>query len=152
MTLVLERAKTLRSLDRAATMIGTYTGLDKMLETLRTLHISLLIWCWTIFAFSTDAVLLGMDSTSFEQSLVEFVYHSSWKTPSSCFRDVGGGNIFPTLVSKTVQSGSVTFRCGDYADQGRCWSSPSCFKTWLNNSSCVNGGIVVLENCIVVRK
>jgi hypothetical protein len=30
-------------------------------------------------------------------------------------RDVGGGNMFLTLVSKTDQSGSVLFKSGDYA-------------------------------------
>jgi hypothetical protein len=56
-----------------------------------------------------------------------FLYHSSWRTSSSCFRDVGGGNLFLTLVSKTDQSGLIMFKCGDCAGQGRCWTSPSCY-------------------------
>jgi hypothetical protein len=34
--------------------------------------------------------------------------------------------MFLTLVSRTDQSGSVRFKSGDCAVQGRCWSSPSC--------------------------
>jgi hypothetical protein len=34
--------------------------------------------------------------------------------------------VFLTLVFKTDQSGSVTFKSGDCAGQGRCWSSSSC--------------------------
>jgi hypothetical protein len=61
------------------------------------------------------------------------LYHSSW-TYSSCCRDVEGGNQLITSVSKTDQSGSVMFKSGDCAGQGRCWSSPS-FKPWLNSSA-----------------
>jgi hypothetical protein len=58
------------------------------------------------------------------QILYTFIlYHSSWSTASSCYRDAGGGNLFLTVVSKTDQSGSVIFRCGDCAGQGRCCSS-----------------------------
>jgi hypothetical protein len=34
--------------------------------------------------------------------------------------------LFFTVVSKTEQNDSIMFKSGDYADQGRCWSSPSC--------------------------
>jgi hypothetical protein len=54
------------------------------------------------------------------------LYHSSWRTSSSCFRDVGGGDLFLVLVFRTDQSGSVMLRCDDFAGQGKCWSSPSC--------------------------
>jgi hypothetical protein len=54
------------------------------------------------------------------------LYYSSWRTCSSCFGDVGGGNLFLTLVSKTDQSGSAMFKCHDCSGQGRRWSSPSC--------------------------
>jgi hypothetical protein len=64
--------------------------------------------------------------TSFLQSLPELFYHSSWRTASSYFRDVEGRNLFLILVSKTDQSGSIVFKSGEYAGQGRCWSSPSC--------------------------
>jgi hypothetical protein len=63
--------------------------------------------------------------TAFEQSLAEFTSFS-WRISSSCFRDVAGGNLFLTLVSKTDHSGSIMFKSGDCAGQGRCWSSPSC--------------------------
>jgi hypothetical protein len=52
--------------------------------------------------------------TSLEQSLLEFyTIH------------VRGGNLFLTLVSKIDQSGSMLFKFGDCAGQGRCWSSSS---------------------------
>jgi hypothetical protein len=50
-----------------------YTGVGQNNgNTTDTVHISLLIWCWTTFAFSTAAILLRMDSYKFWQSLVEF--------------------------------------------------------------------------------
>jgi hypothetical protein len=54
---------------------------------------------------------------SFEQSVAEFYTILLEGTSSSCFRDVGDGNLFLTLVSKT---GSMMFRSGDCAGQGRC--------------------------------
>jgi hypothetical protein len=91
-----------------------------------TVHISLLILCWT-----TGKSLQYSCSPSWN-GLVQFwtvssgvVYLSPWRTSSSFFRDVGGGNLFLTLVSKTDQSGSVVFKSGDYAGQGLCWISPS---------------------------
>jgi hypothetical protein len=60
---------------------------------------------------------------SFEQSLA---YNSSSRTSSNCFRDVGCGNLFLTLASRTDQSCSMIFNSGDCGGQGRCWSSPSC--------------------------
>jgi hypothetical protein len=38
----------------------------------------------------------------------------------NCFRAVGGGNLFLIVVSKTDQIGSVMFKSGDCAGQGRC--------------------------------
>jgi hypothetical protein len=78
------------------------------------------------FAFNTAAVLPEMDSYKFWTVSRGILHHSSRRTPSRCFRDVGDGNLFLTLVSKIDQSGSVMFKCGDCAGQGRCWSSPSC--------------------------
>jgi hypothetical protein len=51
---------------------------------------------------------------SFEQPVAELYTILLEGTSSSCFRDVGGGNLFLTLVSKT---GSVMFRSGDCAGQ-----------------------------------
>jgi hypothetical protein len=56
------------------------------------------------FAFDTAAVLFGMDSYKFWTVRSGILYHSSWITSSCCFRDVGGGNLFLTLVSKTDES------------------------------------------------
>jgi hypothetical protein len=56
------------------------------------------------------------------------LYCSSHGTFSSCFRVVGGGNLFLTLVSKADQSGSVMLKSGDCAGQERWWSSPS--RSW----------------------
>jgi hypothetical protein len=53
---------------------------------------------------------------SFEQSVAE-IYTILEGTSSSCFRDVGGGNLFLTLISKT---GLMMFRSGDCAGQERC--------------------------------
>jgi hypothetical protein len=50
-----------------------YTGVGKNNgNTTDTVHISLLIWCWTTFAFNTVAILLGIDSQNFGQFLAEF--------------------------------------------------------------------------------
>jgi hypothetical protein len=46
---------------------------------------------------------------SFEQSLAEIYTILLEEHVPSCFRDVGGGNLFLTLVSKTDQSGSMVF-------------------------------------------
>jgi hypothetical protein len=81
-------------------------------------------WTWTIFclqysrrpswnglepsfAFNTAAVLLEMDLYKCWTVPNGILYNSSWRTSSSCFRVVGGGNLFLTLVSKTDQSDSV---------------------------------------------
>jgi hypothetical protein len=69
----------------------------------------------------------------------------SWRTSSSCFRDVGSGNLFLTVVSWTHQSGAVMLRSGDCAGQGGCWSLPSCSRIHdCTVSSCMNGGIIIL--------
>jgi hypothetical protein len=51
-----------------------------------TVYISLLIWCWTT-CFNTAAVL-GMDSYGSWAVPSRILYHS-WRTSSSCSRDVG---------------------------------------------------------------
>jgi hypothetical protein len=61
-------------------------------------------------AFNTASVLLGMDWYKFWSVSRWILYHSSWRKSSSYFRDVGGANLFLTLVSKTDQSGSVKFK------------------------------------------
>jgi hypothetical protein len=58
------------------------------------------------------------------------LYHYSWRTSSSCFRDVGDGNLFLTLVSKTDHSGSIILKSRDSAGQVSCWSSPSCSSNY----------------------
>jgi hypothetical protein len=47
----------------------------------------------------------------------------SWRICSSCFRDVEGGNLFLTPVSKTDQSGSMMFKSGDCAGQGHAFQT-----------------------------
>jgi hypothetical protein len=70
-------------------------------KTTNTVHISLLTRCCTNFAFNTATVLLGMDSYKFWTASGSIIYHSYWRTSSSCFRVVGGVNPFLILVSKT---------------------------------------------------
>jgi hypothetical protein len=67
-----------------------------------------------------------MDSYTFWTACSGILYHSSWNTTSSYFRDVGHGNLFLTLVSKTDPSVSIVFKSDDCPGQGRSWSSPSC--------------------------
>jgi hypothetical protein len=71
-----------------------------------------------------------MDSYKFWTHSNVILYHSSWRTSQSCFRDIRGGKLFLTLVSKTEQSGSLMFKCGDCAGQGRCWNSSSCSSNY----------------------
>jgi hypothetical protein len=87
------------------------------------LQISLLIWFWTTFRHQDSPNSL-LEWTPITVSSGIW-YHSFWRTSSSCFRSVGGGNLFLTVVSKTNQSGSMMFKSGHYAGQRRCWSSPS---------------------------
>jgi hypothetical protein len=48
------------------TAITKCTGVEQNNgKTTDTVHISLLIWCWTTYAFNTAAVLFGMDSYKF---------------------------------------------------------------------------------------
>jgi hypothetical protein len=64
---------------------------------------------------------------SFEQSLAEFYIILFWRISSSYFKDVEGGNLFLTLVSKADHSDSMMmFKSGDCSAQVQCWSSPSC--------------------------
>jgi hypothetical protein len=82
-----------------------YTGVRQNNGNIRdTVQISLLIWCWV--------TLPGMDSYKFWTVSSWILYYSSWRTSSSCFRDIGGGNLFLTLVYKTDQSVSVLLKFG----------------------------------------
>jgi hypothetical protein len=56
---------------------------------------------------------------SFEQFLAEFYPILLAKQLQVAFRNVGGGNLFLTLVSETENSGSVMLKTGDRAGQGR---------------------------------
>jgi hypothetical protein len=98
-------------------------GLDKILEHCRycTHFIINMVLDHLLPAIQPQS-LLECTRASFN-SLAEC---SSWRTFSCCFRDVGDGNLFLTLFSKTDQSGSIMFKSGNYAGQGSCWSSPSC--------------------------
>jgi hypothetical protein len=89
-------------------------------------NISLIIWCLTNFCFQYSRNPPWNGLVQVLNILWWILYHSSWKTSSSCFRDVGSENLFLTLVSKTDQSGPMIFRCGDFFGQRKCWSSPSC--------------------------
>jgi hypothetical protein len=57
--------------------------------------------------------------TNFDQSLVESIPFF-FKDIFELFRDVGVGNLFLNLVSKTDYNGSMKFKLCDYAGQGRC--------------------------------
>jgi hypothetical protein len=117
-------------------LVGTGVGQNNG-NTTNTVHISLLIWCCTTFAFNTAAVLLGMDSYKYWTVCSGMSYHSSWRIPSTCYGNVGGGNLFLTLVSKTDQSASLMFKCGNWAGQEICRTSTfMIFKPWLNSSGC----------------
>jgi hypothetical protein len=97
------------------------------------------IWCWATFAFIKAADLLGMNSYKFWTVSSGILYQSSWRTLSSCFRVVGGENLFLTLVSKSDQSGSMVFKSGDFAGQGRCSNSCSSnYAVWIGTLSCGN--------------
>jgi hypothetical protein len=102
-----------------------YTGAGwNNANTADTVHIYLLILCWITFRLQYNCSPWD-DPYKFWTACSGILYHSSWRTSSSYFRDVGGGNLFLTLVSKTHQSGSVMFKYGDCASQGK-WISPSC--------------------------
>jgi hypothetical protein len=116
----------LDTLDVIHTGVGQNNG-----NTTDTVHISLLIWRWTTFAFNTAAVLLVMDSYKFWTVCNGILYHSSWRTFSSCFRDVGGGNLFLTVVSKTDQSGSVMRKSGEFGGRGYRLSWDFSWFSWV---------------------
>jgi hypothetical protein len=78
------------------------------------------------FVMSTAAVLLGMDPYKLWTVCSGVLYHFSWRISSCCFRDIRGGNLFLTLISKCDRIDSMTLKSGNCAGQGRCWSSPSC--------------------------
>jgi hypothetical protein len=60
--------------------------------------------------------------------------------------------VVPILVSRTDQSGSVMFKSGDVLAREDAEVHLHAFQMMTESSSCVNGDIVVLEDCIVVRK
>jgi hypothetical protein len=62
--------------------------------------------------------ILEWTHTNFEQSVAELYTILLEEISLSCFRDVGGGNLFLTQVSKTDYSGSMMFKSGDCAGQG----------------------------------
>jgi hypothetical protein len=115
-------------LKNVPTLFITHTGFEQNNgNTTYTVHISLLIWCWTTFCLQYSCSP-WVDSYMFWTISSRILYHCSWRTSSNCFRDVGGRNLFLRLVSRTDQNGSVMFKYGDFAGQGSCWSSPSCFS------------------------
>jgi hypothetical protein len=86
-------------------------GLDKIMgKTTDTVHISLLICCWATYCLQFSCNPWNGLPKSFKQSVAEF-YTSLLER----------GNLFLVLVSET---GSMMFRSGDCAGQGRCL--PSC--------------------------
>jgi hypothetical protein len=113
-------------------------------------HISLLLWCWTDHLLPSVQPLsfLEWTCTSFEQSVVEFY----------------------TLLEEHVQVAEMleVEICSNHHQNWiewfsnvqvcwLCWSGKvlkftfMLFKPWLNSSSCVNGGIVALENSFVSK-
>jgi hypothetical protein len=66
----------------------------------------------------------------------------SWRrTSSGCLRDVGGGNLLLTLLSKTDHSCWMIFKPGNCAGQRRCWSASSCssYQDWTLLAVCMDG-------------
>jgi hypothetical protein len=78
------------------------------------------------FACNTAYILLGIDSYTFWIVSSGILYYLYWRTSSSYLS--GGVNLLLTLLSKSGHSGSMIFKDGDYAGQGRCWSASSCFS------------------------
>jgi hypothetical protein len=54
-----------------------------------------------------------------EHSLSGLLYHSSWRTYSTCLRDDGERNLLLAVLTKTDRNGSMIFKSGDCAGQGR---------------------------------
>jgi hypothetical protein len=85
-------------------------------NTTDTVHISLLIWHWTTFCIQHNR---NPSWNGFVQvSNSGILYHHSSRTSSGSFIDVVG-NLFLILVSRADQNGSVMFKSGDCAGQGR---------------------------------
>jgi hypothetical protein len=72
----------------------------------------------------------------------------SWRT-SSCFRDVGGGNLSLNLVSQTDQNGSIVSKSGDVWPGKTLKFTFIHFKPWRNGSSCCR--LVKLHCCSNIR-
>jgi hypothetical protein len=78
-----------------------YTGLRQNNgNTTYTVHISLLVWCWTTFCLQHTCNNSSYGQFKFWTGSNEILYHSSWRTSSNSFRDAGGVNLFLTLVCK----------------------------------------------------
>jgi hypothetical protein len=99
-------------------------------NTTNTVHITLLIWCWTNFCLQYCINPSWNGLIQVLKSLQRICKQFCWRTSSNCFRDVGGGNLFLTIVSKTDQSGSMLLKSGDCAGQERCWRSSSCSSNY----------------------
>jgi hypothetical protein len=95
--------------------------------------LQLLAWCWPSVE---SQPFLQRTGTSVEQCAAELRFFL--KRTFSCPRDVGGVNLFHSLVSKAVGHSGSVFKCVLCAGQWRCWNSCS----WLGDSSCVKTGIV----------
>jgi hypothetical protein len=101
--------------------------LDKVMETLNTVHIPLLIriLCLTSFYFQYSWNPL--------EGRLQILNNLQWNfipTSWSCFREVGGENLFLTLVSEIDGRGSIMFKYGDCVDQRMHWNSLLCSSNY----------------------
>jgi hypothetical protein len=93
-------------------------------DTTDTVHISLLIWCWTTFSTSTATSFSEWTLTSFEQTVMEFYTILLEEYLQVALEILEVGICFSSLQNWKECLNDV--QCDDYAGQGRCWFSPSC--------------------------
>ena len=99
------------------------------------------------FAYNTACIFLGTDSCKIWKVSSEILYHSS----SSCLRDVEGICFSPcslklTTVDRWYISWAIVLAREDVEVHFML------LKQRLNTSGHVYGRIVILKNCIIVRK
>jgi hypothetical protein len=85
-----------------------------------------------------EKISYKMDSYKFWTVCIGILYHSSWRTSSNCFRDVGGGNLFLTVLQNCEWFSDVQI-------WWLCWSGKMLKFTFMLFK-------LVLENCIIVWK
>jgi hypothetical protein len=96
-------------------------------NTTYTVHISLLLWCLTTVSVNTAAILLAVDSYKFWTVSSGILYHSSWRTSSSCFRDVGHDD---RLVVFELRNSLTPVNNTNLSHQWNCRCLSSQFGIW----------------------